>query len=721
MGFAENLEPVALIGAGGIGKTSIALSVLHHNLIEDQFGASRRFIRCDQFPPSRSQFLARLSKAIGAGVDNPEDLTPLRPFLSSQKSLIVLDNAESILDAQGTDAQEIYAVVDELCRFKTVFVCITSRITTIPQPCKRLVVPTLSAEAACDTFYNIYNDSGRSDIIDDLLQRLDYHALSITLLATTAFQNMWDHDELVKEWDTHRAQVLRTDHNYSLAATIELSLTSPTFQKLGGNARELLGVVAFFPQGVDKKNLDWLFPTIPDRKNIFNKFCVLSLAYPSSGYITLLAPVRDYLRPQDPRSSPLLCATKDRYFTRLSVNVDPKKPSFGETEWIKSEDVNVEHLLDVFISIEADAGALKACAHFMHHLCWHKPRQTVLASKIEGLPDDHPSKAKCLCRLSQTFESLGNFEEQKRLLSQVLQLYRKQGNDRRVAGTLELLSDANRMLGLGEEGIQQARDALEIYERLGDAVGQADSLMDLAQLLLQDKQLDAAEKSMTPAINLLPKKGQEYRTCQCHRLLGNIYRSKGEREKAIHHFEVALEIASAFNWHYLLLGIHYSLAQLFRDEDDFKNAHVHIERVKSHTGEGTYLLGRATELQARIFRKEGRFEDARSEVLRAKEIYEELGLAKDVQDCRNILQQIEQAERSTSPHKPDSNREFPPLPALIAPSSYCAWCIIKHCHSDGHLQGTQPRTLIHTQFLDVATFTSLFPNSCRPTTFCRRC
>ena len=649
LGFAQNLEPVALIGAGGIGKTSIALSVLHHNLIQDQFGASRRFIRCDQFPPSRANFLARLSKAIGAGVDNPEDLTPLRPFLSSQKSLIVLDNAESILDSQGTDAQEIYAVVDELCRFKTVFVCVTSRITTIPQPCKRLMVPTLSAEAACNTLYNIYNDSGRSDIIDDLLQRLDYHALSITLLATTASDNMWDYDELVKEWDMHRAQVLRTDHNYSLAATIELSLTSPTFQKLGVDARELLGVVAFFPQGIDKKNLDWLFPTISDRKNIFNKFCVLSLAYPSSGYITMLAPIRDYLRPQDPRSSPLLCATKDRYFTRLSVDIYAEEPSFGEAEWIKSEDVNVEHLLDVFISINADVGTLEACAHFTEHLYWHKPRQTVLGSKIKGLPEDHPSKANCLYQLSRTFLSLGNFAEQKRLLSQVLQHYRKQGNDCQVAQALVLLSNANRMLGLGEEGIQQARDALEIYERLGDAVGQAQSLRYLARLLLEDKQLDAAEKSVARAINLLPKKGQECRTSQCQELLGNIYRSKGEREKAIHHYEVAIEIASPFNWHNLLFWVHYSLAELFHDENDFNNAHIHVEQAKSHVGEEKYLLGRVTELHAQIFCTEGRPEDARSEILRAKGIYEELGLAKDVQDCRNLLQEIEQAERPTSP------------------------------------------------------------------------
>ena len=647
VGLAENLEPIALIGAGGIGKTSIALTVLHHNRMKERFGDHRRFIRCDQFPASRAHFLARLSKVIGAGAENPEDLTPLRPLLSSKEMLIILDNAESILDPKGPSAEEINSVVDELCQFKTICVCITSRIATVPPLCIRPEIPTLSIEAACDIFYRIYGAGRRSRAIDNLLQRLDFHALSITLLATTASHNGWDHDRLAKEWDTHRAQVLQTDYNKSLAATIELSLASPTFRSLGPNARDLLGVVAFFPQGIDEKNLEWLFPTISHRRSIFDKFFVLSLTYRSNGFVTMLAPIRDYLGPQDPQSSSLLCATRDRYFGRLSVDLNPNNPEFEETQWIVLEDVNVEHLLDVFTSTDQNGRDIwDICFHFIQHLVWHKPRQTVLGLKIEALADDHPFKPKCLLWLSWLFEQVGNRVERKRVLSNALELERQRGNDCQVAEILQDLCSANRLLDLHEEGIQRAEEALEIFERVGDTIAQAQTLDRLARLFFDDKRLDAAEEAASRAIDLVSGKDQRYLLCKLHRVLGEIHQSKEEKKKALLHFNTALEIASPPNWKEELFWTHLCLAGLFCNEGEFDNANAHIEQAKSRAVNNTYDLGRAMQVHASVWYRQHRLEDAKLEVFRAIENFEKLGATKDVDACRRLLQDVEREMKS---------------------------------------------------------------------------
>ena len=126
----------------------------------------------------------------------------------------------------------------------------------------------------------------------------------------------------------------------------------------------------------------------------------------------MLAPPRDYLCLKDPTSSLLLCETKDRYFSQLPVGIDPDKPGFEEAVWIRSEDVNVEHLLDVFTSIDANSvDVWDACACFMEHLSWNKARLVVLRLKIEALPDDHHLKPECLLQLSRLFNSVGDYME----------------------------------------------------------------------------------------------------------------------------------------------------------------------------------------------------------------------------------------------------------------------------------------------------------------------
>ena len=642
VGLAEGLNSIALVGAGGIGKTSIALTVLHHDRIKKRFGDNRRFIRCDKFPASRTNFLSRLSKVIGAGIENPKDLTPLRPSLSSEQMFIVLDNAESVLDPKLPEGREIYYVIEELSQFANISLVITSRITATPPSCETIRIPTLSKRAAREAFYRIYKYGEQSDSIDNILKRLDFHSLSITLLATVAHQNNWDNNRLAREWEERRMGVLLTEHSRGFGVTIELSLASPMFKSLGPNARDLLGVIAFFPQGINEDNLDWMFPTIPDIATILDKFCILSLTYRSGGFITMLVPLRDYLCPKDPLSSPLLRVVKKSYFTRLSTKPDSLAPGTEETRWVTSEDTNVEHLLNFLTSIDTNSDRVwRACASFTNLLSWHKPRHTVLGPKIKQLPDNHRSKPDCLFQLALLFESLGNYAEEKQLLDHALKLEMERGNDYRVALTLVKLCHANRLLGLCQEGANQAKKALEIFERIGDIGKQGNCLVALACTLKWDNQFDAAEEAASRAIQLLPEKGEEYTVCESHQILGRVYARKAEREKAIRHSKTALGIASSFNWNDLLLWIHYDLAELFFNEGGFDNAHVQIQQAKSHAVDNAYNLARAVEMQAWIYFRQCRFEDATSEGLRALEIFEKLGSLVDAKHCRDLLRKIE--------------------------------------------------------------------------------
>ena len=224
-----------------------------------------------------------------------------------------------------------------------------------------------------------------------------------------------------------------------------------------------------------------------------------------------------------------------------------------------------------------------------------------------------------------------------------MELLRKQGNEVQAAHTLLHLSSANGILGLYEEGIRQAKEASEIFGRINITSGQALAFNDLASLLLEHRQLDAAGDAVSRGIQLVPEKGHENTVSQLHRNLGRIYRSKGEKEKAVHHFQTALRIAIPLNANDLLFLIHSSLVELFRDEDKFEEANAHIQQAKSFVAHNAYKLSRGMMMQVDIWLRQGRFEEAKLEALHALEAYEKLGAAKDAEACRDLIQKIEQA------------------------------------------------------------------------------
>ena len=104
------------------------------------------------------------------------------------------------------------------------------------------------------------------------------------------------------------------------------------------------------------------------------------------------------------------------------------------------------------------------------------------------------------------------------------------------------------------------------------------------------------------------------------------------------------------------------MADLFLRESRFDDAHAHVERAKSHAidGQDQYNLGRATELRARVWYKEGRLKEAESEILRALAALEGIGAMRDVEICKGGLRYIEEGMRTPAPS--GESLETTPLP-----------------------------------------------------------
>ena len=127
--------------------------------------------------------------------------------------------------------------------------------------------------------------------------------------------------------------------------------------------------------------------------------------------------------------------------------------------------------------------------------------------KIDELPGDHPYKSRCMVQLLLLFGSAGNIAEEERCLALTLRLQREQGDDLRAARTSRCLAKANGRLGLFTKGIRQAKEALDIFERLGDVSEQATSLLRLSWLFYNNKQLEAAETAASRSLDLLLETG----------------------------------------------------------------------------------------------------------------------------------------------------------------------------------------------------------------------
>jgi len=313
---------VMLIGTGGMGKSSIAKAVLNEELIAASFEA-RLFITYDGVASSAMTYQLFLDRIAAELKLLSPDLTSIIERLESITALLVIDNAEILLEAGDVDNGRIAEVLDTLGSLTNTRVIVTTRNHASISAnflCKRITVLGISMDAACDAFSAVYKIAAINDTIKAIFTALDYHPLSINILANAAMMNEWGPEEIDEAWSEQKTGVLENanDKYRSLRAATEISIVSFKNKTL---VLQILRAIAFLPQGIHRGDFASIFPSIPNVAREVEAVQRSSLIYRDVDRLTMLAPIRMYIsdkyNPDLPYDDQVLSYTRAYYHNNL--------------------------------------------------------------------------------------------------------------------------------------------------------------------------------------------------------------------------------------------------------------------------------------------------------------------------------------------------------------------------------------------------------------------
>ncbi|KAJ6559976.1 hypothetical protein B0H19DRAFT_865344, partial [Mycena capillaripes] len=273
---------IAILGAGGMGKTSLARAAVHHTGIISRYGQYRHFVGCDS-ATNKVELVALIGAHLGLKSGSDRTREVIQCLANGPPSLLILDNLETVWEPTES-RHEIEEFLSLLTDVQHLAQMITMRGTERPvKVCwsRPFLLPLepLAQDAARKTFIDIAAGEHDPEDVDKVLSLTDNMPLAINLVANLT--------SLISKGYDRRS---------NLDLSIGLSLSSPRLNSLP-QAKELLSLLSMLPGGLS--DVDLLQSKLPLDNILGCKTALIrtALAYSDEHQrLKVLAPIKEYMQ-----------------------------------------------------------------------------------------------------------------------------------------------------------------------------------------------------------------------------------------------------------------------------------------------------------------------------------------------------------------------------------------------------------------------------------------
>ncbi|KAH7090092.1 hypothetical protein BKA62DRAFT_835124 [Auriculariales sp. MPI-PUGE-AT-0066] len=614
---------IAIMGSGGIGKTSLSLAVMYDERVVGVVRDSRYFVSVEG-----ASDVGAAAQLLAGQLGLPESSDPLSAAITHletiPRALLIVDNLETLLFSKNAAAQkETERMLQRLAGIPTLTLIITSRGA----------VPPEAFGAARETFEQISGQpelASERNALDTLLANVDCMPLAVTLLAQLA-QLKNPPSQLLQRWHRTKTGFIRSDgddRESSVDVSIQISLDLLEGTRNGTEGQQLLSICAHLPDGLRPSVFEQLythFMTYTGERFAFQSGSTFRTEAPSHGD-----------EPRRGSTKDLLChrGILSKTYGRELLAASPECGS-----GVRQSDVIPTSLDQYRGTVSGTFDAIYALSEYAY---WTVPSTTLHEAFRQRL-DAHPVwLARCLTDVARTQISQDEYALAVVNLNAARKLYATLGDKFQEAVCGQLLGRCLRAQNSLEAAEREFLAAKDTFIEFGDERNAARCAQDLGVICELRDDYAQAKIHFTSARDDFKRCGDRLGAAQCSQplgamqvVLGNFSEADAELQSALAEFE-ALAVPNG------MARCAVDLGGLRVRQKDYDSAEKHLATAReifTRIGDRDGLaychwnLGKLRHVQ-------GRLQDATENFSIAEEIYTAIGNQRFATACRKMIAEL---------------------------------------------------------------------------------